>query len=237
MGLHHQVWGVGGPLVLLIHGAASNLQMWLPWVPTLVDHGFRVAVVDLPGHGQSLGPCTLDHCIKTVQETLVFLKPQVVIGYSLGGLVAIEIAQTYPLQALFLVCPAVRMPWLTKRFYDWLVGWPLDVLANSRALLKPWVQSPMARLSLAESPTAIRQVWPGLRDWQGSSAHLTMPVRVAGGYFDHIAPPAPLIKFTGSLLQAKLQLFKSRHRPMESDPQGFEDWLVINLQVLALNQP
>jgi len=237
MVLHYQVWGVGGPLVLLIHGAASNLQMWLPWVPTLVENGFRVAVVDLPGHGQSPGPCTLSHCIETVQEILVLLKPQVLIGYSLGGVVAIEVAQAYPLQALFLVCPAVRIPWLTKGFYDWLVGWPLDVLANSRDLLKPWVKSPMARLSLEESSTAIREVWLGLRDWQGSSTHLTMPVRVAGGYFDHIAPPLPLRKFTASLLQAELQLFRGRHRPMESDPQGFEHWLLLNLHVLALNQP
>ncbi|WP_287130322.1 alpha/beta fold hydrolase [Candidatus Cyanaurora vandensis] len=228
--LNYQVHGAG-PLVLLIHGAASNHGCWQPQSRYLTQQGYRVATVDLPGHGRSPGPCTLASCVEQLAPILC-QQPQAVVGYSLGGVVAIELMRVYPVAGLFLVCPAVMIPPFTRHFYDWMLGWPLDSLARLRRPIKPLLRSPMARLSLEEDPTTLRQVWPELRDWQSNYQHLTMPVWVGGGHFDHIAPPTALRQFTRAIPTAHLTLFRGRHRPMESDPRNFNRWLVQGLQTL-----
>jgi len=46
-------WGFSGPAVLLIHGWEANAGSMLHLVPALLDRGYRVCVLDLPGHGLS----------------------------------------------------------------------------------------------------------------------------------------------------------------------------------------
>jgi len=51
-----------GPVVMLCNSLSSNLSMWEPQVPALVDAGFRVLRYDTRGHGSSSvanGPTTI----------------------------------------------------------------------------------------------------------------------------------------------------------------------------------
>ena len=42
------------PGVVLVHGAGMNRTVWQLQTRYLAHHGFRVAALDLPGHGQPL---------------------------------------------------------------------------------------------------------------------------------------------------------------------------------------
>lgn len=89
--------GVGPPLVLL-HGWAMHSGIWGAVIPQLARR-YRVHAVDLPGHGRSAldAPFTLDGTVTAVASALKEEKAALtVVGWSLGGLVAMRWAQTHP---------------------------------------------------------------------------------------------------------------------------------------------
>ncbi|WP_017595078.1 alpha/beta fold hydrolase [Nocardiopsis potens] len=84
--------GAGTPLVLL-HGLGRTLEDWEPLAPLL--GGRPQYAVDLRGHGRSEdGSCTLDGLVDDVIRVLGHfgLERAAVIGHSLGGMVAAEVA-------------------------------------------------------------------------------------------------------------------------------------------------
>jgi len=98
--------GKGLPLVF-IHGWGLNSAVWQPSVEVLKE-SFEVITVDLPGFGlnidQTLSPYSLIEVANLVQQAVS--KPAVYIGWSLGGLVASEIALAFPQQVKALVTVA-----------------------------------------------------------------------------------------------------------------------------------
>jgi pimeloyl-ACP methyl ester carboxylesterase len=97
--LHFRVRGVGAP-VLLIHGLGLTGADWALQVSALQSH-FRVIIPDLPGCGQS-EQRSGGYAIASLANTLWNLvddldEPQVnIVGYSLGGAVALEMALQRP---------------------------------------------------------------------------------------------------------------------------------------------
>jgi pimeloyl-[acyl-carrier protein] methyl ester esterase len=118
--------GSGIPLVL-IHGWGLNSAVWQPSVELLKDK-FEVITVDLPGFGSnvehSLSPYTLAKVAAVVQQAVA--KPAIYIGWSLGGLVAGEIALKFPDDVKALVTVASSPCFVEQE--NWL-GIKPDVLA------------------------------------------------------------------------------------------------------------
>lgn len=111
MVLAYEVHGTGEPIVL-IHGIGHRRQAWDPIVPLLAED-FQVITIDLPGFGES-GPLVMkkghaQHALrKELVETVAFLglvDPHVV-GNSLGGLVALEIALDGRAKSVTALSPA-----------------------------------------------------------------------------------------------------------------------------------
>ena len=101
-----------GPPVVLLHGWAMHSGVWGPLVAKLARH-HRVIAVDLPGHGHSapISPCTLEAMAAAVDGALAAeTQPLAVLGWSLGGLVAMRWALARParVQRLALVCTTPR---------------------------------------------------------------------------------------------------------------------------------
>ena len=88
--------GSGPPLVLL-HGFALHGGFFSPLVPALAKK-HRVHVVDLPGHGFSapLAPLDLSTIVAAIDAALPGEGPATVLGWSLGGQVALEWARVRP---------------------------------------------------------------------------------------------------------------------------------------------
>jgi len=107
--------GQGRDLVL-IHGWGMNAEVWDVVMPEL-EKSFRVTRVDLPGHGLSR-----EHTLGDLEDTAevlseVIQSDSVVLGWSLGGVLAMQVAASFPgkVQRLLLVsaspCFVIREDW------------------------------------------------------------------------------------------------------------------------------
>lgn len=94
-------YGAGeGPVLLLIHGIASNAETWLPTIPLLARR-YTVIAPDLPGHGRSdkpPGDYSLGSLASTLRDLLVVLGHEraTIVGHSLGGGVAMQFSYQFP---------------------------------------------------------------------------------------------------------------------------------------------
>ena len=119
-----------GPALVLLHGWAMHSGIWGPLVGRLARR-FRVHAVDLPGHGHSaLGaPFTLESaCAAVASAVPAEGRPLIVVGWSLGGLVAMRWARQDPVRVSRLVLVAT-----TPRFpagSDWPHGVSAETLAR-----------------------------------------------------------------------------------------------------------
>lgn len=89
------------PAVLFLHGFMGSSADWREVMAALGDRAFCVAA-DLPGHGASLGlsteAYTIEGSARAVINTLDRLDVEhlVVVGYSMGGRLALFLALRYP---------------------------------------------------------------------------------------------------------------------------------------------
>lgn len=95
--------------VLFIHGIGNNGAVWKP-VVELLPADVRVVAVDLLGFGQSPKPewAVYDAKRQATSVLATYLKLRltgqvIIVGHSLGSLVAIEMAKRYPLLVKHLV--------------------------------------------------------------------------------------------------------------------------------------
>ncbi len=97
--LYYESHGTGRPLVLL-HGGLGSGEMFGPVVPALAEH-HQVILPDLQGHGRTadidrpLDLAAMADDIAALIDHLELDSPDVV-GYSLGGGVAVRTAVKYP---------------------------------------------------------------------------------------------------------------------------------------------
>src|SRR5258707_8441027 len=100
--------GSGMPLVLL-HGFTGSTKTWAQHIPELSAH-HQVIAVDLLGHGQSDSPddparYSMECCTRDLAKLFdqFGLERCYLLGYSMGGRVALHFALTYPEWLLGLI--------------------------------------------------------------------------------------------------------------------------------------
>ncbi|WP_375752175.1 pimeloyl-ACP methyl ester esterase BioH [Vibrio sp. HN007] len=92
--LHWQVLGSGEDVVL-VHGWGMNGAVWTQTAEVL-SQNFRVHIVDLPGYGHSADLHAID--LEDIATQVLKDAPEkaIWIGWSLGGLVATQVALNHP---------------------------------------------------------------------------------------------------------------------------------------------
>lgn len=98
------------PLVLL-HGWGLNSAVWQPFINSLTEeftNKFQIITLDLPGFGlnqnKKINPYSLENIVEQLNNAIH--QPAIYLGWSLGGLVATEMALTNPEKVLALVTVA-----------------------------------------------------------------------------------------------------------------------------------
>src|SRR5437588_8486012 len=110
--LYYEIHGAGRPLILL-HGGLGSGEMFGPILPLLAE-SHQVVAVDLQGHGRTadidrpIDVRLMADDIAALIDHLGLDRPDVV-GYSLGGGVALHTAAKYPAKVRRLVAAAANI--------------------------------------------------------------------------------------------------------------------------------
>jgi pimeloyl-ACP methyl ester carboxylesterase len=181
--------GGQGPTVVLLHGRGGAASTWFVYL-TALARGHRVLAVDLPGFGMSSAPegplATAEDGVRfftaPVEELLLTLAPGpvAVVGHSLGGLVAVELALRgrVPVSRLALVDAMGLGPEMARKARLFFRAGP-ERLARS---LGPWAWSrlmPPAPTPLGERMGALGYellAVPGGRDAAARAFNTLVPV-------------------------------------------------------------
>ncbi len=92
-------WGAEPPRVTFLHGAGLNAHTW---DTTILALGIPALAIDLPGHGDSSWRDDADYRPRTIAPDIAAAlqvwtdAPQVLVGQSLGGIVAAAVAAAHP---------------------------------------------------------------------------------------------------------------------------------------------
>ena len=203
--LAYQVFGTGSPLVLL-HGGFGSVEMFGPNVELLAA-GRRVIGVDLQSHGRSPAadrPMHFETMADDIASLIRELKLEraAIMGFSLGGAVALRTAIQHP----ELVDRLVLVSTVFKRS-----GWHAEMTAGMDAMgpevAEPLKHSPMYQTYLQiaprieDWPVLVTQLTTALKidyDWSSEVAELPMPVMIVSGDADGL-PPSHAVEFFGLL--------------------------------------
>ena len=196
----------GRPSAVLIHGAAASSAIWMMVLTRVARAGHAIAI-DLPGHGPSAaegatldgaGGLTLARYRDAVGELAgtLCLGPSVLVGHSMGALVAIEAALAWPdkVRALVLCAGAPGLgvdPELARLLRDdprGVIGWLAEHALSPRA--KPAVRRGFLAAGEATPADVTRADFEIVRatDLAGRINALTCPVTWLDGADDRIVP-------------------------------------------------
>lgn len=100
--------GDAGPRVAFVHGLFGQGRNWTTIARRLADEGHRVTLVDLPDHGHSPWTDRVDYVDMAEQLARLLAswdEPVTLVGHSMGGKVAMQLALRHPelLRALVVV--------------------------------------------------------------------------------------------------------------------------------------
>lgn len=180
---------------LLIHGFTSSPTEMAGLADRLRDRGYRVNLPLLPGHAthpEELLQVTYHDWITTVESALRDLQTetqrQIVMGLSMGAVLALHLASTAALTAVVVLAPALKLP-LWKEAGTHLLA---QLNLTRHKTRGPDVNDDYGRHvldSYREYPIrATREVFRLQRRVRGALPRVTAPLFVAHSRRDHTIP-------------------------------------------------
>jgi pimeloyl-ACP methyl ester carboxylesterase len=199
--LGYQAFGKGEPLILL-HGGFGSVEMFGPNVGLLAA-GHQVLGVDLQSHGRTPAPDRPMRFESMADDIAAFikelgLKKAAIMGFSLGGGVALRTAIQHPdvVERLVLVSTPFKH-----------TGWYPEMTAAMKSMgpetAEPLKQTPMyegykqVAPKLDDWPKLVKQLTDLLKldyDWSAEIPKLSMPVMLVLGDADGL-PPSHAVEF------------------------------------------
>lgn len=236
------------PSIVFVHGAGLDHSWWGLQSRYFGYHGFNVLAVDLPGHGRSEGPplASVGEMADWVLRLLDQLKLQtvVLVGHSMGSLVALECAARQParIERIALIGTAYPMK-VGEAFlaaakenrqdaYDMATIWghapqvPLGANPNPGMWMYGDTLARLARLA----PGVLHNDLKACNDYAGGeagAAKVTCPALFILGRRDQMTVPKAGHAFAQLLPGAKIvQIAPSGHSLMAEAPDAVLDALI-----------
>lgn len=218
------------PPVVLVHGLGGGNWGWEYFQQYFAQHGVTTYALELPGHGAQVDPHTarrmgtysVESYALWVASALAELGRSVVIGHSMGGLIAQKLAESQCQEGFIFLASAppwhmfrraykrmwsyiLRHPW--QEIVAPLTGRPMLMdsgmqaeLVNNR--LPPEIRADVSRQDVPDSGRACVQMAVGLVSIDVK--RVASPCLVIGGLADRLIPPSEqrrLAEFYGCPLQ------------------------------------
>ena len=241
---HVEIRGRGPDLVLL-HGWALHGGMWGPWLDELEGHA-RLHIVDLPGHGRSGWPVETRDLAGLARAVFPCVpRGAAVLGWSLGGMLALELARRHPrhLRALILMATTPKFlagpdwehglaPAVLDEFTHGLAQDYRRTVQNFLALQTRGDEHALATLRMLRSKLAShgepdeRALAAGLEvlrnaDLRDALPRIALPALVVAGEHDRLTPPGAGRELAAQLPMARYRLIeRSGHAPFLSHPDA-----------------
>jgi 3-oxoadipate enol-lactonase len=192
-----------GPTVLLVHAGIADRRMWDDQVGPFADAGWTVVRADLPGFGETPPPDRPVALWAALRDLLDHLGVEraVVVGASLGGRAAVDLALAAPgrVRALVLVGSGLAgHPFQEPALFElWDQSEGAiergDHLEAARVEIDTWVVG-MGRGPSAVDPAVRRRVEAMLLDaYAHGEADLEEPDPAATGRLGQVAAPALVV--------------------------------------------
>jgi pimeloyl-ACP methyl ester carboxylesterase len=106
------------PTVVLVHGAANSAGVWRFWRERLEAHGYPTRAPDLRGHGRAacddLGRVSMGDYVADLTAAIDGLREPVLVGWSMGGLVALKDGAVAPARGVLALGPSTPGPLLEE---------------------------------------------------------------------------------------------------------------------------
>ncbi|MFI1989003.1 alpha/beta fold hydrolase [Actinoplanes sp. NPDC020271] len=209
-GLRAHGGGTGEPLLLLLHGLGATGDVWSAWSPLLEKHWpGRWLAPDLPGHGNS--PPLPEYSFDALAEAVApLVEPgrTVLLGHSLGGVVALALAARVPVTAV--VGLGVKAVWTAGELAraQALAQRPVTWFGTREEAVARYLRvSGLAGLLAEDDPAALAGVHERDGQWR-----LALDPRAFGVG----APDLPALV---ARVRVPVTLARGEHDPMNSDEQ------------------
>ena len=136
-----------GPTILLLHGAGGATQSWRHLLPLLAKH-HHVVAPDLPGQGFTKAGTRQRNTLALMAEDLGALcrhegwSPDLIVGHSAGGALALELAGTLNPRGVVGINPALGT-------FEGIAGWLFPMMAKLLSM-NPFAPLLFSRMAASE---------------------------------------------------------------------------------------
>ncbi|MES2298560.1 MAG: alpha/beta hydrolase [Pseudomonadota bacterium] len=238
------------PTAVFIHGAQNDHSVWALQTRYFAHHGFNVLAVDLPGHGRSKGEA-LASVEALADWTLAVLDAAgaaraVLIGHSMGSLIALEAAFKAPERVTHLAMVGSTYP---MKVSDALLDTAknnepaaidmVNIFSHSSMAQKPSFPGPGAsvmggarRLMLRLSQINPHQLFHtdftacnAYANGEAAAASVRCPTLFLFGSRDMMTPPRSTKLLTAAIAHGKTIMVDAGHSLMSEQPDAVLDTL------------
>ena len=213
------------PAVILIHGAGTDRTLWQLQTRNIAHGARRVFALDMPGHGLSEGPAltTIADMVAWVTRFMdaAGVATASVIGYSMGSLVALELAAGHPdrIERIVLMGISDEMPVHPDLLAaakanqplgpELIVFWGLGGRARIGGHPHPglWVAGVTDTLLKHTAEGVLSADLVACDQYKGgyeAAAKVTCPVRLVLGAEDSMAPAKKGLELAGAMTKAEV---------------------------------
>ncbi len=253
--LAHLRWGERGPLVVLLHGIGGGREGWGPTGAALAAAGFRALAVDQPGYGLSpaIEPFDLAGRAGAVQRLIESTGDRaVVVGHSMGGMVAQELVARAP-QAVSALVLAGTSPAFGPSDGEWQRNFlaarfaPLDAGCGMAGLAETLVPAMVAAGADPARVAAAKALMAGVPeatyrralaalvrfDRRPNLPQIAVPTLVVTGDEDRTASPEVAGRMAERIPGARVRILPATgHLLMLEQPAAFDAALLDFLRTL-----
>ena len=218
--------GQGKTAVFLLHGVGAGKEAWAANQSVIASAGYRTLAWDAPGYGDSdpVDPCSMSSLARALERLIDHSAAgsNVLLGHSMGGMVAQEAAALFPGKVHGLILSATsasfgppgsgwQQSFLRERFAPLDAGLGMAALARRLvpAMMAPGVSATLcapAEEMMCKVPEAsYRAALGAIVEFNqlANLPHLGVPTFCLAGEHDRNAPPAVLRKMAETIPAAR----------------------------------